>query len=214
MKLQEFCSTGQKRHAFLLTYGIQPAFFEAVALQALIDGGADRVVVLADKTEVSNAINAWPPPREVGRRWVLGKSAVTGLFHPKLIARIGRDDALVAILSGNLTSGGWGRNLEVGSAWNVGPMHEDKGGWLASLLKTAQEWTRSPAARQLLREMTEATWLPENELKSGSSRDVIFTTGTSRLFDRLSNRWQGRRFDHARIMTGSTDENGALLLEL
>src|SRR5262245_9920271 len=113
MKLHELCSSGRKRYTLLLTYGIQPTFFEAVGLQSLLDGGADRIVVLADESQVLNVSNAWPPPREIGRRWILAKSTVSGIFHPKLIARIGSDDARVAVLSGNLTPGGWGRNLEI-----------------------------------------------------------------------------------------------------
>jgi len=214
MKLHEFCSAGQKRHALLLTYAIQPIFFESVVLRSLIDGGADRIVVLADQGQVERNADAWPPPQQIGRRWILGKSAVSGIFHPKIIARIGESDAQVALLSGNLTSGGWGRNLEIGSAWTVGPAHPDKGTWFADLLAAAQGWTQSPAAQHLLREMSANSWLVETGRGTQPLRDVTFSTGTTCLIDRLHGRWNGQSFDHARVLTGSSDENGALLARL
>jgi len=105
MRLDQFCSEGHRPHALLLTYSIDPLFFETVCWRALTVGAADRIVVLADATQLAVALAAKPRLRLVGRRWILAAADVGGAFHPKFIARFGSEDAAVALLSGNLTSG-------------------------------------------------------------------------------------------------------------
>lgn len=121
MRVPEFCAEGQRTHTLLLSFTLDPVFFEAVALRRLEIGGAQRVLVLADAHEaLARTAEAAADLRQIGRSWTLGAVRVKGSFHPKLIARFSKKDAAVAVLSGNITPSGWGRNLEVGSHWLVG----------------------------------------------------------------------------------------------
>lgn len=102
----------QATQALFLTFNADLGFFEARALGACLSAGA-RVCVLADAS-------VWrPDPRaakHAGRSYHVGLTTVHGAFHPKLVALVGPQRAVVAIGSGNLTLGGWQHNGEV---WTV-----------------------------------------------------------------------------------------------
>lgn len=218
MRLPDFCAQDQRSHALLLSYTLDPVFFETVALRRLEIGGAQRVLVLADAHEaLGRTAEAAAELRQIGRTWSLGTVRLKGSFHPKLVARFGRNDASVALLSGNITPSGWGRNLEVGSHWLVGPGHGDRGAWLAGLLDTCAGWSLGTAQRAVLDEIRDFAWLrgaAEQTPKRSGPRSAVLAEGNTSLFSHIRQRWAGRRFERARISTGSTDADGAFVRQL
>jgi hypothetical protein len=214
MKLPDFCSEGWRTHALLLTYTLDPFFFETVVRRRLEMGGAHRILVLADAGEaLPRVAEAASELRYIGRSWALGPVRMGGSFHPKLIARFGGGDASVAVLSGNLTPSGWGRNLEVGANWLVGPGHEDGGGWLAALLASASSWSTGAAQQAILDEIRALPWLRTAADLPATKRPVL-ASGDATLFQEIRRRWAGRRFERALIATGSTDADGAFVRQL
>jgi len=214
MRLPEFCAEGSRTHALLLTYTLDPVFFETVALKRLEMGGAQRIIVLADGREAPRRIaESAADLQHIGLRWAFGAVRVGGSFHPKLIVRFSQEDAAVAVLSGNLTPSGWGRNHEVGGQWLAGPSHGDRGGWLSGLLEAAASWPLGKAQRNTLDEIRDLRWLKSAGPDTGSKR-AFLASGDETLFAEITRRWRGRRFSRARISTGSTDADGAFVKRL
>lgn len=95
------------------TYALSLGFFEAAPLHALRRAGASDIRLLADVTGVAGALGE-AGAREVGRSYALEPvRADDGCFHAKFMLLDGETGPRMAIGSGNLTFGGWGRNLEL-----------------------------------------------------------------------------------------------------
>jgi hypothetical protein len=99
--------------ALFTTYSLSLAYFEAVVLSALVNGGVDRTFVLADIAGVRAALSEHGA-RQAGRSYQVEPVAVDRGYclHAKLTALVAEDDAHLIIGSGNLTAGGYGGNLE------------------------------------------------------------------------------------------------------
>ena len=103
--------------ALFLTFGFDPGFFERGILGRCRAAGA-VVTVIADAT-------MWAPDpialRTAGQEYLLGLAATPRAFHPKLMLLQGRDGALAAIGSGNLTTSGWQYNTELWRSFEATP---------------------------------------------------------------------------------------------
>lgn len=213
MNPREFCRERGLNIAVLLTYSFDAFFFERVILKDLRAGEADDILVVADARQINEAAGRWDGQlRGLGRSYQLAPSVTPGSFHPKVMLRLGPEGGAVWVGSGNLTSGGWGANREVGCAWAVGPRQDDNGTWVAPFLERAASWSASGARHDVLRRALETPWLEEARGGAGEGTGPILTGyGADSLAAQLKRRWAGRRFDEVRIFTGSTDENGAFL---
>ena len=108
MNLRDFCRLPGFSTAVLTTYNIDPLFFERVVLYDLAAGGATRIIVLADAEQAIPLVTrACGQLVALGKRYRLIPVRMKGSFHPKMCVRIGRDQALVASGSHNLTRSGW-----------------------------------------------------------------------------------------------------------
>ena len=105
---------GQAREALLCSRDIDLGYFEQAVLGAVEATGA-RVTVLGDARAADPGPGTAPG---AGTRYVHGLAApgAGGTFHAKVVIVAGRDRALVAIGSGDLTPAGWERNEEF---WTV-----------------------------------------------------------------------------------------------
>lgn len=104
---------GRWTRALFGTFALSLGFFEAAPLRALRRSGANDIRILADISGVAASLGE-AGAREVGRTYSLDAIAVpTGCFHPKFVLLDGEDGPRLVIGSGNLTFGGWGRNLEL-----------------------------------------------------------------------------------------------------
>lgn len=104
---------GRWTRALFGTYALSLGFFEAAPLRALRRVGTSDIRILADVSGVAAALGE-AGAREVGRNYAVDAVAVPGgCFHPKFALLDGEDGPRLLVGSGNLTFGGWGRNLEL-----------------------------------------------------------------------------------------------------
>jgi hypothetical protein len=104
---------GRWTRALFGTFALSLGFFEAAPLRALRRVGANDIRIIADISGVAASIGE-AGAREVGRTYSLDAVAVpAGCFHPKFVLLDGEEGPRLIIGSGNLTFGGWGRNLEL-----------------------------------------------------------------------------------------------------
>jgi HKD family nuclease len=98
----------------ILTYNIDLAWFESLVYQRLITAGVRRILIIADLYELASTIE-----RQGGsiHRAGIDYSTIginaSGCFHPKAVFLSGQNIAQLYVGSGNLSTGGFGRNLEV-----------------------------------------------------------------------------------------------------
>lgn len=197
-----------------LTYSFDPVFFENVVLHDLRIGGSGSIVIVGDPHEVDAAFaNSQMALEHLGRRYMLSPATHSkGAFHPKLMLRLGREDGQVLLGSGNLTSGGWGGNRELGSFWKIGPAHDDQGHWIITLLANIDAWCSGERERDAIARAKLIPWV-ENLISEESDEQtpVLYSHIGSTLAQQLAARWSGRRFSKLFVATGSSDDRGAML---
>ena len=177
-------------------------------------GGTGEILVVADDQQLSSDLSRWRgETRHLGRRYHLARATVAGAFHPKLILRVGADDGLVWIGSGNLTFGGWGANRELAAAWKVGRGHEDSGAWIRDLISALLPQLGRGAAYELALTLQDVGWIREAAADVAPT-PVLHSLGGTPLIEQLAARWAGRRFERALIYTGSSDRDGRMLEQL
>ncbi|TET44041.1 hypothetical protein E3J62_11425 [candidate division TA06 bacterium] len=210
MDLRSFCSMQGFDSAICLTYSFDPVFFEHVVLPDLWSGGTNGILVFADARQArESVIRSARQLRYLGRRYCLVPVSTTGAFHPKMLLRIGSEGAAVCIGSGNLTSGGWGGNRELVTAWHVEKNDSSQVAvvdWLSDVL---MEYTRDKTALDVLTLIRDRHWLLGTP-GAGDSPILLSHKGKS-IGQQLMDRWQGRRFRRLCVLTGSTDANGAMI---
>jgi len=211
MRPRDFCREPGYDKALLITYDFDALFFERIVLPDLWVGGSTDIQVLADFGQVNQALPRWVGQvRQLGQRYQLTCANLGGAFHAKMIIRVGSSGAAVWIGSGNLTHGGWGCNLELAAAWHVEPGGGDQGGWLREVLSHILPWLPTDNGEAVSRRIIDAAWLPAMDGNSAQSPIIVAQKGRA-IAVQLSERWHGRRFDEATIVTGSSDERGSVL---
>ncbi len=126
---------GQAREALFCSGNVDLGYFEHTVLSAAEATGA-RVTVIGD-ARASNP-DPWSA-RAAGIRYVHGLAAPSagGTFHSKVMVVAGRERALVAIGSGDLSPTGWGRNKET---WTVATADRES---CPELVADLADWLRS-----------------------------------------------------------------------
>ncbi len=213
MNPRAFCREPGYGSAILLTFNLDPLFFERVVLPDLWAGGTGEVVVLADASQVSDLAERWQ-----GQLAFLGRSyqlipveRVAGAFHPKVILRVSPQGGAIWVGSGNITHGGWGGNLELATAWAFGPGCQDPGAWAGSFLANVAALTPARLAHAVGQHAQGAGWLQLSQEGSDVGSPLLASFADRSLAAQLAARWSGRRFLTARCFTGSTDREGAVL---
>ncbi len=131
----------QAREALFCSYSVDLGYFEQTILGPVEATGA-RVTVVGDSRASDPAPRPGPgspAALSAGIRYVHGLAApgAGGLFHAKLMVVAGRERALVAIGSGDLSPGGWGLNKE---AWTVATADREA---CPELVADVADWLRS-----------------------------------------------------------------------
>jgi hypothetical protein len=99
--------------ALFTTYSLSLTFFESVILRFLRQSGCREIWVVADAQGYQSSLME-RRSHGVGQEYHLIPLALPhGVFHPKCCYLEGPEGDLLAVGSGNLTFGGFGRNLEV-----------------------------------------------------------------------------------------------------
>ena len=210
MNPREFCRLPGYSTALFLTYDFDPVFFERVVLRELWAGGTGDVLVVADSSRIDASLDRWASGLiHLGRRYQLVRAAVNGAFHPKVILRAGPTEAAAWIGTGNLTFGGWGGNREMSAAWRLG---NSDATWIQDLMEQLDGWCPGTADHDIPQRLSR---LPSIEsIRASPSRGatpVLLSRPGNSLSSQVARRWVGRRFSEAKILTGSTDRDGAFL---
>jgi len=205
-----FCREPGYDAAICCTYSYDPIFFERVVLHDLWAGGSRDVLVIADASQARDALRrAAGHLTYLGRRYQLAVIDGVGAQHAKLIVRIGREGAVVWVGSNNLTSGAWsGANHELATAWQIKKDDVASCRNLRQILAGFLPFLTGSAAAMIERAIDQEWLAGESE---SLNKPAVVLSGESTLATSLSERWKGRSFESAFIMTGSTDEGGAML---
>ncbi len=213
MKPRDFLREPVPGTAILLTWSLDPVFFERLPLRNLRAGGASRVLVVADRSRLHEMAGELASSvadgriRDLGRQWALDGVQGGGAFHPKLWLRVGPDSGRVWLGSGNLTAFGFGGQWEAGSQWTVGRGAADDGSWLRPILEDVRSGCGSESARAVIDDVLAVGWLNEGV----NTTPTALWSGRATLASQLERRWGGRRFTTLTMLTGSTDVDGSLL---
>lgn len=214
MNPRSFCREAGYELAIALTYSFDPVFFETVVLHDLRSGGSGTVVVVGDPNEVLTAMeNKGRGLEFLGRHYMLSSATHDrGAFHPKLVIRLGDQNGMVLISSGNLTSGGWGGNRELATSWKFGPGQSDQGVWLRPLLGSISGWCSGSYEKTIIERALGLGWVDSLPAASDELQPaLLFSQANLPLATQLAARWVGRRFNKLTILTGSSDQHGAFI---
>lgn len=109
----EIITKGRWQHAFFTTYALSLSFFESQLLkEGLYRNGCRDIHILTDVKGYQMSLSERQSAR-VGNEYRLTPARLqNGVFHPKTVFLKGKEDDLLLIGSGNLTFGGYGRNVE------------------------------------------------------------------------------------------------------
>ncbi len=110
----EIIARGRWENALFTTYALSLTFFETHILKnCLVKTGCRNIWVVADIDGYQQSLAERQSSR-VGQEYHLIPVALSnGVFHPKCSYLSGPDGDLLMVSSGNLTFGGFGRNVEV-----------------------------------------------------------------------------------------------------
>ena len=210
MNPREFCSLSGYTAALFLTYDFDPIFFERVVLRELWAGGTGDIIVVADQSRIDASLDRWSDRLvHLGRRYQLIPASVEGAFHPKVILRAGPEGVIAWVGSGNLTFGGWGGNREMSAAWTLG---ENDSAWIRSLMKEIDMWSPGGATHDVFRRIRDLPSMSTLMLSEGlGPTPVLLARAGDPISNQIARRWNGRHFEEARILAGSTDRDGAFL---
>lgn len=210
MNPRTFCRESSYESTIALTFSFDPIFFERIVLPDLWAGGTGEVIVIADRTQTESALlRAVGQVRHLGRSYYLCQALSRGAMHAKLLLRLGAKGALLWIGSGNLTSSGWGGNLELAMAWRVEPENSSGAFAVRTLLEAVSNLV-GDSVREIITRALDWPWAAS--ATADSDRVILMSGVHGSLAAQLSRRWHGRRFQRVRILTSSTDRDGAFLL--
>ena len=103
---------GKWHQALFTTYALSLSFFDSILLRALRQGGCQEIWVISDLQGYKASL-VERRSHAVGHDYRLIPVRLgNGVFHPKCMYLAGTDEDALSIGSGNLTFGGFGRNLE------------------------------------------------------------------------------------------------------
>lgn len=103
-----------------LTFNFDIVWFETLVYQRLISAGVRRILVVTDTLDFSKTIERQASSiNRAGIDYSIITIKVPGCFHSKAVFLSGQNIARLYIGSGNITSGGFGRNLEVFERFEV-----------------------------------------------------------------------------------------------
>lgn len=110
-------SGGGFHSAFVTTFATEFAALEELLVPQLMAVGCRNIGIVCDARMATLALSDGSAlPRQLGRAYGLYSPPVSqGLFHPKIILQLGRNQGRAFVSSANLTAAGLGGNVEVGA---------------------------------------------------------------------------------------------------
>lgn len=123
--------SGKFHSAIFTTYSINLYYLEQQVLPLLGSKDIHYVSILADGAMLSTQLEHYGYlSQQRKRNYAVHGIQSSGAFHPKLIFLAGPDSVLLLVGSGNLTTSGHGKNLEVWNAVYVNSLDDTKYGFV------------------------------------------------------------------------------------
>jgi hypothetical protein len=114
MKLYERFGDRGFHTSLITTFCVDFEAYENIVLPRLRGAGCHNNIVLADNAMLGDALdNGLALPRYAGRWYTASGIKAVGVFHPKLLLQLGRNDGRLIISSANMTTSGLAGNLEL-----------------------------------------------------------------------------------------------------
>jgi len=214
MNLREHISKPKYYTAILLTYNIDPLFFENIILRDLHLSNISEIIVICDKSQKNLLMKYADSLKSLGKKYILETANSIGRFHPKIFIKIGQDIANLSLGSSNLSPGGWGNNLELCSNIDISPDDSEGCKTISNIIREIKGYVNNENVIEIINNVFDKyNWINKS-ISSNNSDDVVFLTPKSKtLFDKLREKINNKRYDSLTILTGSTDANGSFLEE-
>jgi len=210
--------------AIFTTYSINLYYFEQQVLPLFGSKGIHYVSVLADSNMLNNQLDAYSQLSETRKRnYALHGIQCNGAFHPKIILLAGETTILLLIGSGNITSSGHGKNLEVWNAIYVEKKSDEKLGFVLqawNYLKGLHIDLGKSAINKLKSIEENCTLLSDsNKVSLSDSYNVdkhtkisfLYTQKSNSLYSQLSKIVNNEKIDRITIMSPYYDIEGKFI---
>jgi hypothetical protein len=210
--------------AIFTTYSINMYYLEQQVLPLLGSKEIHYISILVDSEMLSNQLDSYSFMSEDRKRtYALNGIKSSGAFHPKIIFLAGDSNLLLLIGSGNLTSSGHGKNLEVWNAFFVESINDPKLGLLIqawNYLKRIQDSLGASFSRvikniegncSLLQQVNEQNILSRYRIDNNMSVSFLYSQPTSSLFSQLVSTLSQFKIKKITIMSPFYDIEGRFL---
>jgi hypothetical protein len=218
--------SGKFHSAIFTTYSINLYYLEQQVLSLLGSKGIHYVSVLVDSNMLNTQLDTYSILSEQRKRnYAVHGIQCNGAFHPKIIFLAGETTLLLLLGSGNLTSSGHGKNLEV---WNAIYIDNDKDKKLgiviqawnylknlhAALGLSAQYKIKSIEENCALLNNTEHVKLLDWYEIDHNSKISFLANGNDSLFSQLSNLIDNSTIESITAMSPFYDSEGKFIHQL
>lgn len=209
--------------AIFTTYSINLYYLEQQVLPLLAGKGIYYVSILADSQMLSEHLESMSSClKNRQRTYSINGMQCNGAFHPKLIFLAGDHSLLLLIGSGNLTSSGHGKNLEVWNAVYADEENDSKLGLIFeawNYLKSLHQPLGEGAMTKIKTIEENCSLLKRNNIEFQSSYNggndtrirLIHTKKDESLFSQLKKVIGSSKVDHITIMSPFYDTEGNLI---
>lgn len=214
MNLRQHFSEPDYSSAILLSYNIEPEFFENIILRDLHLSNINEIIVICDKSQEEILNNYDGKIKDLGKKYILELANTKGRFHPKIYLKLGKNRGNLTICSSNLSPGGWGHNMETGLSFDILPDELQKCANVYSLIQTIKTLLKNQNVIEILDNiLNKYSWIQSITGAADTNDLIILNTNSSPFFNHLKRRMDNKVIESVTILTGSTDESGAFITE-
>ncbi len=204
MNPQVYCSDKDYSHFISLTYNFDPIFFERIVLTNLEAASITNISIVADQNYLDkNLFRKKDQIKYLGKKYILEKANCSGLFHPKLMLKFSKDSAKLWMGSGNISSGGWGKNQELAIEIDLSNKN--------TLFQKTLKYIGKFCLGQLKNDIEDYLINYNYDNTNNPNFDIEFSSGDNSLSSIIKQRWMENTYHKLTIFTGSTDKNAAFL---
>lgn len=219
--------SGRFHSALFTTYSINLYYLEQQVLPMLGSKNIHYISILVDSNMLSSQLDAYSLlSQKKKRNYSIHGIQSNGAFHPKIIFLAGQDSLLLLIGSGNLTSSGHGKNLEVWNAIYIDNPDDKKLGFLLQVWNYLKEIHSDlgESAQNKLKNVEENCILLSSSLKVNIAESYEIDKNTTigflsvnfdkSIFKQLSEFVGNEKIDRITIMSPYYDVEGHFIHEL
>jgi len=197
---------GKFHSAIITTYSISLYYLEQQVLPLLGSKDIHYISILCDaKILTSQLENFGQLSQKRKRNYAIHGVHSNGAFHPKLIFLAGNEAVLVLIGSGNLTTSGHGKNLEVWNSLYVDRIEDSKHGFILQVWDYIKNLHQElgTAAHNKIRNIEESCYLLSSQ--KAPSIETTFLIGNEVGINYLSNQRDNSLFQQLTAIIGKEE---------